>query len=322
MLVDGWVDIHAHFFAPMPAEELQAIADGLRQNCWCIDHMDQWTPEGALDYMDRVGIQMQMLSSTIADPAKVSAANDYGAEVVRRYPDRFGLLAQLPTNDPDACLAEIARASDTLGCDGFASQHVFDDVVLSDPRLEPVWAELNRRKAVLFAHPNAYGSAWGRPSVLLEVAFQTAHVIADLLYKGVFRRHPDVRFLFTHSGGAFPAMSGRMLLLGAEPWVPNPEGITPDEMREVFARLLVDTASTMPNGLTAALSMTTPDKIIYGSDCGVPCSLEGSLVRNIEAMLAYDGLTREQIDAIGHNALNLFPAAKARIAAAKSGAAG
>ena len=242
MLVDGWVDIHAHFFAPMPAEELQAIADGLRQNCWCIDHMDQWTPEAALDYMDRVGIQMQMLSSTIADPAKVSAANDYGAEVVRRYPDRFGLLAQLPTNDPDACLAEIARASDMLGCDGFASQHVFDEVVLSDPRLEPVWAELNRRKAVLFAHPNAYGSAWGRPSVLLEVAFQTAAAAAMV----------------------------RMLLLGAEPWVPNPEGITPDEMREVFARLLVDTASTMPNGLTAALSMTTPEKIIYGSDCGVP----------------------------------------------------
>lgn len=321
MLVDGWVDIHAHFFPPMSAEERQVIADGLRQNCWCIDHMEQWTPEATLDYMDRIGIQMQMLSCTISDPARVAAANDYGAEVVRQHPDRFGLLAALPTNDPAMCLSEIARASGELGCDGFAVQHIFNDAVLSAPELEPVWAELNRRGAVVFAHPNAYGSAWGRPAVLLEVAFQTAHVIADMIYRGVFRRHPDVRFVFTHSGGAFPAMSGRMLLLGSEPWMPNPEKITPDEMREVFARLFLDTASTMPTGLAAALSMTGPGRIIYGSDCGVPCSLEGSLVRNLEALLAFDGLTREQIHAIGRNALNLFPAARARIEAARDAVA-
>lgn len=313
MLVDGWIDIHGHFFPPMLPDELRKIADGLRQNCWHIDHLHQWTPEATLDYMDRTGIQMQMLSYVPSDSTKLMAANDYGAQVVREHPDRFGLLAALPTDDPEMCLSEIVRAADELHCDGFAVQHIFKGSVLSDPKLEPVWAELNRRGSVVFAHPNAYGSAWGRPAALMDVAFQTAHVIADMLYRGVFRRHPNIRFVFTHSGGAFPAISGRLLLLGNEPWMPNPENITLDEMREVFARMFLDTAATMPTGLAAALSMTGPEKIVYGSDCGVPCSLEGSLIRNIEALLAYDALSLEQINAIGRNALNLFPAARARI---------
>ncbi|OED00736.1 amidohydrolase family protein [Rhizobium sp. YK2] len=317
MLVDGWIDIHGHFFPPMSPEELSKIAEGLRQNCWHIDHLHQWTPEVTLDYMDRTGIQMQMLSYVPSDSTKLMAANDYGAQLVREHPDRFGLLAALPTDDPEMCLSEIARAVDELQCDGFAVQHIFKDSVLSDPKLEPVWAELNRRESVVFAHPNAYGSAWGRPAALMDVAFQTAHVIADMLYRGVFRRHPNIRFVFTHSGGAFPAISGRLLLLGNEPWMPNPENITLDEMREVFARMFLDTAATMPTGLAAALSMTGPEKIVYGSDCGVPCSLEGSLNRNIEALLAYDGLSLEQIKAIGRNALNLFPAARARIEEAR-----
>jgi len=317
MMVDGWIDIHGHFFPPMSPEELSKIAEGLRQNCWHIDHLHQWTPEVTLDYMDRTGIQMQMLSYVPSDSTKLMAANDYGAQLVREHPDRLGLLAALPTDHPEMCLSEIARTVDELQCDGFAVQHIFKGSVLSDPKLEPVWAELNRRESVVFAHPNAYGSAWGRPAALMEVAFQTVHVIADMLYRGVFRRHPNIRFVFTHSGGAFPAISGRLLLLGNEPWMPNPENITLDEMREVFARMFLDTAATMPTGLAAALSMTGPEKIVYGSDCGVPCSLEGSLIRNIEALLAYDGLSPEQIKAIGRNALNLFPAARARIEEAR-----
>jgi 6-methylsalicylate decarboxylase len=315
MLVDRWVDIHGHFFPPMSVAERQRIAEGLRQNCWCIDRLDQWTPQSALDRMDRTGIQMQMLSYVPSEASKLRQANEYGAQLVREHPDRFGLLAALPTHDPQACLREIEHASDVLHADGFAVQNQYNGVCLSDPTLDPVLAELNRRKAVVFAHPNAYGSSWNRPAALMEVAFQTAHVIADMLYGGVFRRHPDIRFVFTHSGGAFPAISGRLLILGTEAWVPNPNEITRDEMREVFGRLYLDTAASMPTGLGAALAMTSPDKIVYGSDCGVPCSSEVSLARNIDALLEFKGLTSQQIQAIGRNALNLFPAARARIAA-------
>lgn len=115
-----------------------------------------------------------------------------------------------------------------------------------------------------------------------------------------------------------PAVSGRLLLLGSERWIPNPHQVTPTEMRQHLRRLFLDTAATMPTGLGAALLMTTPDKIVYGSDCGVPCTTDATMDANIEALLAYEGLTPEQVQAIGRNALTLFPAAAARIEAAKS----
>ncbi|GAH54138.1 unnamed protein product, partial [marine sediment metagenome] len=85
---------------------------------------------------------MQLLSYVPQDAAQLSAVNDYGATLLGAYPDRFGLLAALPTDDPDACLAEIARVPDELAADGFAVQCIYHDVGLGDTRLEPVWNEL------------------------------------------------------------------------------------------------------------------------------------------------------------------------------------
>ena len=85
------------------------------------------------------------------------------------------------------------------------------------------------------------------------------------------------------------------------------------EMREHLRRLYLHTAANCPTVLGPALAMTTPDHIVYGSDCGVPCSTEKTMAANLTALLGYDGLTQSEIEAIGHNALRLFPAAAKRI---------
>ncbi|MTD54700.1 amidohydrolase family protein [Amycolatopsis pithecellobii] len=316
MPVGAWIDVHAHFFPPESDDERQARVDALRQAGWCIDRMDSWDARRTLDAMDRTGIQMQMLSYVPPEHHLVRAANDYGAELVGEYPDRFGLLAALPTDDPDACLAEIRRVPAELRADGFAVQSLYRGVHLGDSRLEPVWAELNSRKAVVFAHPNAYGSEMGRPTALFEVAFQTARIFVDMLYSGVFRRYPEIRFVVAHGGGGLPAISGRLALLGHERWVPNPGRITPAEMRQHLRRLYVDTAATMPTALAPALHMTTPDHILYGSDSGVPCTTDATVEANLIALLECGELTTDQKHRVGRNALALFPAAAERIAAA------
>jgi hypothetical protein len=61
------------------------------------------------------------------------------------------------------------------------------------------------------------------------------------------------------------------------------------------------------------MAMTTPDKLVYGSDCGVPCSSEASMNRNLQALLDFDGLTTQEKAAIGTAALQLFPNAAARL---------
>ena len=316
MPVDHWIDVHAHFYPPETPETREQRLVAMHQGCWCTTEAPRWDPDSTLASMDRMGIQMQMLSNIPKTPDALRASNDHAASLVRRHPSRFGLLAALPTDDPAAALAEIERAGRELHADGFAVTCRYNDVYLSDPRLEPVWAELHRRRAVVFAHPDAYApGVMGRPAALMEVAFETARTVTDMLYAGTFRRCPDMTLVLAHCGGALPALSGRLLLLGNEAWVANPNRVGAAEMREHLRRLYLDTAATMPTTLGPALAMTTPDHLVYGSDCGVPCTTDATMAANIEALLGHAGLTREQIEQVGRNALRLFPDAAARIEA-------
>ncbi len=316
MRLDGWVDVHAHFYPPESEMERVARWQAMREACWCTKAPPSWDADSILAYMDRRGIQLQLLSNVPKSLDALRRSNDYAAELVRRHPTRFGLLAALPTDDPDACLAEIRRAAEVLGADGFAVTCRYKGVYLSDPMLDPVWAELDRRRATVFAHPDAYAApTLGRPVAVIDVAFETAQTVTDMLYAGLFRRFPDVRFILAHCGGALPALSGRLLTLGLESWVPNPNDITPVEMRQHLRRLYLDTAATMPSNLAAALSMTTLDRIVYGSDCGVPCTTDATMDANLDALFDGCGLTREQVGTIGHNALDLFPSIVRRLGA-------
>ncbi|HWD04171.1 MAG TPA: amidohydrolase family protein [Amycolatopsis sp.] len=205
------IDVHAHFTPPTTPEEREARWRSMREAQFLAPAPYHWTVDGALDYMNRAGVTMQFLSNIPKTPDALRASNDYGASLVSDHPSRFGLLAALPTDDPPAALAEIERASRDLSADGFAVTCNYNGISLGDASLEPVWAELDRRRATVFAHPDAYAPAsLGRPSPLLEVAFETARTIVDMLYAGIFRRFPNMRLIVAHCGGALPALSGRL----------------------------------------------------------------------------------------------------------------
>ncbi len=315
-LAKGWMDVHAHFTPPQTPEQLDARWKAMRAEKFMVPEPFVWDPDQTLAYMDRAGMAMQLLSNIPQTLDALRASNDYGASLVKRHPSRFGLLAALPTNDTGATLAEIERVSRVLHADGFAVTCCYQGVYLGDTQLDPVWAELDRRRATVFCHPNAYAPALlGRPAPLIEVAFETARTMVDMLYAGTFRRFPSIRFVVAHCGGALPALSGRVLALGTEAWVPNPNALTRDEMKETLARLYVDTAATATeHTLAPALAMVGCEHMVYGSDCGVPCSTEETLANNVASLRAYGGLTAEQVEAIGHNAKRLFPNAAERLA--------
>ncbi|RON51801.1 amidohydrolase family protein [Pseudomonas frederiksbergensis] len=315
MQVNQWIDVHAHFTPPMTAEQSDARWAAMQKADWVGTKPDDWSPQAALAYMNRAGIAMQMLSNIPASLEALRASNDYGARLVKQYPTRFGLLVALPTDDPQQALEEIRRGADELDADGFAVTFCYNGVYLSDPSLEPVWAELNRRRAPVFAHPNAYApGSFGRPSPVIEVAFETTRTVVDMLYRGVFRRHPDFKLVLAHCGAALPALSGRLLLLGTEPWVPNPQNISQSEMRKQLGALYVDTAMTgSVHTIAPAMAMTGCEHIVYGSDCGVPCTREGTALANLQALMDHSGLSPEQVEQVGRNALALFPAAAKRM---------
>lgn len=311
-----WIDVHAHFTPPMTQQQSDARWDAMQAADWTGAKPKDWSVEGALNTMDVLGVAMQMLSNIPKTYEALKLSNDYGAALVKHYPSRFGLLAALPTDNLEHALSELTRGADALNADGFAVTCCYNGVYLSDPSLEPLWAELDRRQAVVFAHPDAYARGiFRRPTAVLETVFETANTIVDMLYAGIFSRYPNFKLVLAHCGGPLPALSGRLLMLGTEPWVPNPQKITPAQMRQQLAALFLDTAMTgSAHTIGPALEMTSCDHLVYGSDCGVPCSSDRTALANITALLKVAHLSAEQIESIGRNALQLFPAAAKRLA--------
>jgi predicted TIM-barrel fold metal-dependent hydrolase len=177
-----------------------------------------------------------------------------------------------------------------------------------------MWQELDRRHAVIFVHPSPeIIPPLGQPAALLEVAFETTRSITDLLYTGFFRLYPNLKLVLAHCGGALPALSGRLGLLGAEPWVPNPEKLTAEDIRQHLSQLYLDTAATgAESHIAAAVTMVPRDHLVYGADAGVPCSNDSSMTRNIAALQHSTLLSPEDVDGLGHRGFDLFPAAAER----------
>ena len=114
--------------------------------------------------MDRGGVRTAVLSIAStpgvwfdagpeAAGRMVRTCNDYGAEMMRDHPGRFGLFATLSMLDTDATLKEIEYAFDTLKADGVGIQSNYGDKWLGHPSFKPVFEELNRRKAIVYVHP-------------------------------------------------------------------------------------------------------------------------------------------------------------------------
>ena len=123
----------------------------------------RWSKEASLSFMDDAGIDVAVLSLSTpgmhtGDSLKASAlarrCNEFAAELVHARPDRFAGVACLPLPDIDASLQELSFALDALGLDGFVLFTNANGVYLGDAVLEPVFEELERRKAVVYVHPN------------------------------------------------------------------------------------------------------------------------------------------------------------------------
>ncbi|MFM9682970.1 amidohydrolase family protein, partial [Streptomyces brasiliscabiei] len=136
------------------------------------------------------------------------------AELTRDHPGRFGNFVSLPLPDVDGTLEEIPWAFDELGADGVALMTHTHGVYLGDQRLDPVFAELDRRRAVVFLHPTSpvcwERSSLGRPRPMVEYVFDTARTVTDLVMAGVLTRHPNMRVIVPHCGGAIPVLADRI----------------------------------------------------------------------------------------------------------------
>jgi 6-methylsalicylate decarboxylase len=281
----------------------------------------RWTPDEALAYMDRQDIAAQVVSMPIAfagtddDPEFGTRVcrmiNDGHAELIAKYPDRFGAFANLPADGPDRALAELAYALDDLHLDGVVLTSNMAGHYFGDPLLEPVLTELEQRQVPVFVHPTDSPCievlGFGRPSSIVEFPFDTARNITNGLYTGLFQRHPRLRLILAHCGGALPALGWRIgehTMMGRGP---HDADIDPGHVAEVLRGFYYETAlAGSRNSLLPTLEVTTADHILFGTDW--PAAPEATVVHNIDNLTGFDGFTPQQLRAVERdNALQLFP---------------
>ena len=238
------------------------------------------------------------------------SSNEAAAEAIRGHPGRFGGFACLPLPDADAALAEIDYALGTLGLDGVVLLTNHDGVYLGDRRLDPVFGELSRRKAVVFLHPTLPAcvehTALGYPPSLIEFVFDTTRAVTHLALGGTLERYPDLTLIIPHAGGTIPFLVDRISLLAAR-FVPGTATHAPAGVEACFRRLYYDLAiSANPHPVASVLQLVGPERLLYGSDWP---ALDEADVRTLIQVLDGNPLLQPEDRARieRHNALKLFP---------------
>lgn len=307
------IDLHVHYIPQAYREALlvnygEKNPDGFPT--------PEWNPQMHLEFMEKVGITTSMLSVTSPhinfgddEAAKILArkVNEDGAELVNKYPGRFGLLASLPLPNVEASLEEIRYAMDVLQADGFALPTNSRGVYLGNPSLDAIFEELNRRKAVVVLHPEKPSAVpenvlENLPIPLMEFFFDTTRAVINMIVKGIFKRFSDIKIIVPHAGATLPILADRLQLANKVK-----DGV---DVLAVLRRLYYDVAGAcLPRQLPALMQLADEGHLLYGSD--YPYTPERGCIYLASALDKTDLITDYQRRIIYRdNALKLFPRLK------------
>jgi predicted TIM-barrel fold metal-dependent hydrolase len=324
-----WIDLHHHVIPDVYVKSLAKIdvteLSGIS--------IPEYGPDKCLSDMDKLGIDKAVISTPYAglptycyDDTEflrgiTRKTNTYLAEMIKQHPDRFGGFASVPLPDIDGAFEELEYALDELHLDGVVLLSNSNGLYLGDPELEDFFAELNRRRAVVFVHPDDPPFADMRkpdvPIPFIEWPFDTTRAVANMVYGGVLDRYPNIRFILSHGGGAVPYLAWRISILeyrqrdkvkklrSLYDLIIRKQG--PSTGMKLLKKMYYDTtAVTAQSSLSTLKEMLDPSHIVLGTDLGAAPKLMADLV--LSDLKAFDGFDEEHLRAIARKgALELFP---------------
>lgn len=286
------IDLHTHLVPPVYRAFLEQhnalLEDGFP--------LPPWDPDRHLEFMDRSHIAFSVLSLSSPHPyygdgaacrEVVRAVNEECAQCRRQHPDRFGFAACLPLPDVEAAVQETVYAMDTLGAVGVKLGSNTQGVYLGDPRLDPIFRELNARGGLLLIHPHAPAQMSREvfsagPVPLFEFLCDTTRGVLNMMYQGFFDKFPQVKVVVPHCGSFLPNITDR--LRGIQPILMG-SGLLdrPMDVDGCLSKLYFDLAGNpAPHLLPLLLTMTTPDHVVFGSD--YPFTPEPAIRANLDQL--------------------------------------
>jgi 6-methylsalicylate decarboxylase len=287
------IDVHAHYWTDAYLDMLVDLGRSDTATQRGIGAGGGAELDARLRLMDRAGVDIQVLSAAPQlpygdDEARTAAAaryvNDEYAALVSSHPDRFRAFAATPMPHIDASITEMSRAIDELGMSGLTMNTSILDRAITDPEFEPVFAELDRRGAILYLHPVGNGACSPLVSEhhitwMVGAPFEDTIAAMQLITSGHLQRFPNVRIICSHLGGALP-----MIPLRADDHVAWEAPDTPEAPSHAVHRLWYDTVSHChAPALRCAIDSFGADRILLGTD--FPYEDGDTFVRAVEYII-------------------------------------
>ena len=272
ILSAGRIDFHAHAILPSYVDALRIL--GIDAQAEEGFPLPKWSVESHLQFMDKADIDFTVLSMAtphISDKSAARAINEEFAELCRRFPDKFGFVATLPLPSVEGSIKEFRYATEKLGALGVKVASNSDGVYLGDERLDPIFAQLNQRNALVIIHPSPAkllpreNVVTGKVMALYEYPADTTRAVLNLLANGTLEKFPNLKFVVPHCGSFLPYMkqrAGAMFQMLASMNLMEPLNFAAS-----VGKLFFDTAGDpMPEQLDMLLKIASLDKIVFGTD--------------------------------------------------------
>jgi 6-methylsalicylate decarboxylase len=270
------IDVHAHYWTEDYLDLLTGLGKTDAGAARGIGAGGGAELAARLALMDRAGVQLQVLSACPQAPygqdgKKAARAarfvNDQYAGLAGRHPGRFAAFAALPMPHVQESVAELGRALDELGLAGIALNTSVLGRALADPGFAPVFAELNRRNAVLYLHPA--GNSACTPLIgdyhltwMVGAPVEDTISIMQLITHGIPARYPYITIINSHLGGALP-----MILQRADDQYRWEAPDTPEPPSTAARRMWYDTVGHgHAPALRCAIDSFGADRLLLGTD--------------------------------------------------------
>lgn len=308
------IDVHAHHFAAEHVDLQVKLGSRFASMQIAAAPGHKIPLDERAGMLAELGIDTQILSAGPFVPyfenvehsiASAQLGTDIFVDACQRYPGRFRLFASIPLPHVDASIAELDRALARPEVVGVALGCSVMGRPLDDPPFAPVFAELDRRGAVVFLHP--VGAGCGPGSEDYGIRWSCGAPVEDtvtalrLVLSGLTTRHPRIRFIVPHLGGVAPFLLQRLDDANER----APEGAKNVRPPSALLReLYYDTASQGASALRCACDAWTSDRILLGTD--FPYVVGPKLERSVR-FIAESGLPEDAVRAIsGGNAMKLL----------------
>jgi 5-carboxyvanillate decarboxylase len=170
--------------------------------------------------MDDTGIARQILMLTApgvqvfdADlgVALARSCNDFLADAIGRYPDRFSGLAAIATQSPSDAAKELERGVGTLGLKGAIVNSHTRGEYLDDEKFWPIFEAAQALDVPIYIHPTTPSAAMidpflerGLDGAIFGFGVEVGLHVLRIILSGVFDRFPNLKIVIGHLGEALP----------------------------------------------------------------------------------------------------------------------